>query len=181
MGAWIETLILCVGLNVRMSHPTWVRGLKHVVYYTLLDKFAVAPHVGAWIETFNNTLIHDDKVVAPHVGAWIETSEQVQKDLQTGVAPHVGAWIETLNTNCIIWDIMSHPTWVRGLKRMTTISTAKWKRSHPTWVRGLKQQRSELPTHLPYVAPHVGAWIETPHTTWPPPSLSSRTPRGCVD
>ena len=34
-------------------------------------------------------------------------------------------------------------------------------RSHPTWVRGLKRlsrQRSEPPTH---VAPHVGAWIET--------------------
>ena len=33
-------------------------------------------------------------------------------------------------------------------------------RSHPTWVRGLKQVN--LPTSfIRFVAPYVGAWIET--------------------
>ena len=37
-----------------MSHPTWVRGLKHMSDDELLDS-AVAPYVGAWIETeYNN-------------------------------------------------------------------------------------------------------------------------------
>ena len=34
---------------------------------------AVAPHVGAWIETFSFIVTADGERVAPHVGAWIET------------------------------------------------------------------------------------------------------------
>ena len=34
-----------------MSHPTWVRGLKHVPLLSPLWTL-VAPYVGAWIETF---------------------------------------------------------------------------------------------------------------------------------
>ena len=33
--------------------------------------------------------------------------------------------------------------------------------SHPTWVRGLKQQRVTLVLFNRFVAPYVGAWIET--------------------
>ena len=77
---------------------------------------AVAPHVGAWIETTGGSCPDCPQLVAPHVGAWIETGV-----LSTGyikmkslpmwerglkllfelfvslveVAPHVGAWIET--------------------------------------------------------------------------------------
>ncbi len=29
MGAWIETDIACNACHVVVSHPTWVRGLKH--------------------------------------------------------------------------------------------------------------------------------------------------------
>ena len=39
--------------------------------------FAVAPRVGAWIETVQ---LRDDRLrvkVAPRVGAWIETSERL--------------------------------------------------------------------------------------------------------
>ena len=35
--------------------------------------------------------------VAPHVGAWIETALFGIDDLLQCVAPHVGAWIETRN------------------------------------------------------------------------------------
>jgi len=74
--------------------------------------------------------------------------------------------------------------------------------SHPTWVRGLKRKFNGLHDHKCDVAPHVGAWIETgccgvpvrrlqSHPTWVrglkhylktmQPNALSRTPRGCVD
>ena len=36
-------------------------------------EYAVAPHVGAWIETSAGGLTATLALVAPHVGAWIET------------------------------------------------------------------------------------------------------------
>ena len=34
-----------------MSHPTWVRGLKHARNVLNIVGTCVAPYVGAWIET----------------------------------------------------------------------------------------------------------------------------------
>ena len=34
-----------------LSHPMWVRGLKHKLKCSYLYQCLVAPHVGAWIET----------------------------------------------------------------------------------------------------------------------------------
>ena len=74
----------------------WVRGLKHCC--TLLPGRlpAVAPYVGAWIETANRWYIVENENVAPYVGAWIETSNTLANTLLTHVAPYVGAWIETM-------------------------------------------------------------------------------------
>ena len=50
MGAWIET---SEGLDTRAkyaSHPTWVRGLKHIIKSSS-KHIKVAPYVGARIET----------------------------------------------------------------------------------------------------------------------------------
>ena len=33
--------------------------------------------------------------------------------------------------------------------------------SHPMWVRGLKQKENRQKQEIPFVAPYVGAWIET--------------------
>ena len=52
MGAWIETLILDISEKSIWSHPMWVRGLKHIQDDTFPLQLQVAPHVGAWIETF---------------------------------------------------------------------------------------------------------------------------------
>ena len=60
-------------------------------------------------------------------------------DTADEVAPLVGAWIETLSSRLLEVIILSHPSWVRGLKRLLPIS--EWKISK--------------------VAPLVGAWIET--------------------
>ena len=55
--------------------------------------------------------------VAPHVGAWIETEFALPMiPFETNVAPHVGAWIETASRENYFVDQMSHPMWVRGLK-----------------------------------------------------------------
>ena len=48
-----------------------------------------------------------------------------------------------------------------------TIRDEKYKvlgRSHPMWVRGLKLEPLTAPPSNDDVAPHVGAWIETPVT-----------------
>ena len=56
---------------------------------------------------------------------------------------------------------MSHPVWVRGLKHILSGHTRAKRRSHPVWVRGLKLLWIILPLLLLWVAPCVGAWIET--------------------
>ncbi len=79
----------------------------------------VAPHAGAWIETyvlgalvaeFNASLLTQERglkpmyscptqtqQVAPHAGAWIETFYDESFEGAFLVAPHAGAWIETNN------------------------------------------------------------------------------------
>ena len=78
--------------------------------------YAVAPYVGAWIETggkiTNNILYY----VAPYVGAWIETQRIVGFPVKRKVAPYVGAWIETSRPDASNRRMVSHPMWVRGLK-----------------------------------------------------------------
>ena len=56
---------------------------------------------------------------------------------------------------------MSHPTWVRGLKQINSRIVTRSRPSHPTWVRGLKRRYDALHDGGYGVAPYVGAWIET--------------------
>ena len=51
VGAWIETLVVLYNKLCSQSHPSWVRGLKHILVCQRLGQHAVAPLVGAWIET----------------------------------------------------------------------------------------------------------------------------------
>ena len=60
-----------------------------------LCKIAVAPFVGAWIETIIVVKVTYLQYVAPFVGAWIETHKLIQVFQYHHVAPFVGAWIET--------------------------------------------------------------------------------------
>ena len=55
--------------------------------------------------------------VAPYVGAWIETFKVLYRTNEVKVAPYVGAWIETLLAGTASCSEKSHPTWVRGLKQ----------------------------------------------------------------
>ena len=79
-------------------------------------EYAVAPLVGAWIETDDTLFVGEDYEVAPLVGAWIETSYVSKRTLSQ----------------------TSHPSWVRGLKLDVNRLTEHHERSHPSWVRGLK-------------------------------------------
>ena len=63
-----------------------------------LAKIAVAPYVGAWIETYEAVYIFLGLRVAPYVGAWIETCIHRTGSVRGMVAPYVGAWIETTFT-----------------------------------------------------------------------------------
>ena len=62
--------------------------------------YAVAPYVGAWIETAMATGIYCVATVAPYVGAWIETAHLQKMKAKHPVAPYVGAWIETDTLGC---------------------------------------------------------------------------------
>ena len=78
------------------------------------------------------------------------------------VAPHAGAWIETMTAKSDAERKKSHPMRVRGLKLQADAPISPDMLSHPMRVRGLKRkgfwnQQKEQP-----VAPHAGAWIETP-------------------
>ena len=73
----------------------------------------------------------------------------------------MGAWIETDSINAFGANVVSHPVWVRGLKHNFIIYARVLVASHPVWVRGLKQYVREEFSGNDYVAPRVGAWIET--------------------
>ena len=60
-----------------------------------MAEIAVAPCVGAWIETELLFTVEHHVFVAPCVGAWIETAAYLEADAAALVAPCVGAWIET--------------------------------------------------------------------------------------
>ena len=116
------------------------------------------------------------KAVAPHVGAWIETSTRHSIALSALVAPHVGAWIETLTSTAVLRRDRSRPTWARGLKLaiikrkgvvikvaphvgawietyslLCSLVVTWW--SRPTWARGLKLLRAVYPLYIPGRAP----------------------------
>ncbi len=79
----------------RASLPPWERGLKRCYQQKWNFDEAVAPSVGAWIETNMKYQAMQTCVVAPSVGAWIETRMFGVPVEKHGVAPSVGAWIET--------------------------------------------------------------------------------------
>ena len=103
--------------------------------------------------------------VAPHAGAWIETVFLVFfLDKQSESHPtRVRGLKQYLEGQKGLNVVRSHPTRVRGLKQHVAVGLAFAGRSHPTRVRGLKHTPAPSPQHTTrQVAPHAGAWIETP-------------------
>ncbi len=158
MGAWIETVERLLNDGVVKSHPSWVRGLKHKA--STIQKWKNWSHP-SWVRGLKRVNACDIDVVppvAPLVGAWIETLMSVDMANQQPVAPLVGAWIETNMLIMFIIILLSHPSWVRGLKHHLYFTLSLLTRSHPSWVRGLKLKALLIVL-----------------------ILRCRTPRGCVD
>ena len=73
----------------------------------------------------------------------------------------MGVWIETRLRGIRNNSVMSHPSWVCGLKQKVAIFHYGNGQSHPSWVCGLKQQNEWSLNKLMQVTPLVGVWIET--------------------
>ena len=77
------------------------------------------------------------------------------------VAPYVGAWIETVQSVGTQPAPKSHPTWVRGLKRICKAPASPLGCVAPyvgAWIETVLTPKGQA---LRKVAPYVGAWIET--------------------
>ena len=158
--------------------------------------------MGAWIEINYGNGSSGLSSVAPHVGAWIEIAITIPIIVDFVVAPHVGAWIEIYAATNHFDSVLSHPTWVRGLKsrnlgeldRLPAVAphVGAWIEivafvqgayvggSHPTWVRGLKSAFDHAaiscgashPTWVRGLKLYVACGVQ---------NYTGRTPRGCVD
>ena len=65
------------------------------------------------------------------MGAWIEIFFVSVALRVTVVAPHMGAWIEIVMGSNQLCKVMSHPTWVRGLKFLLSITILSTSRRTP--------------------------------------------------
>ena len=74
------------------------------------------------------------------MGVWIETHFRWFCAKECNVTPFVGVWIETKDKWKVPFNVLSHPSWVCGLK-LSLQNMEPW---------------------LPWVTPFVGVWIETP-------------------
>ena len=76
VGVWIETPGGEAWYMDRLSHPSWVCGLKlSSAFYCSNKERRVTPFVGVWIETQTDSLGILDFQVTPFVGVWIETAQ----------------------------------------------------------------------------------------------------------
>ena len=116
-----------------------VRGLKLLSLYKLRGYVRVAPHAGAWIETFQR------------LGLVIMAMSHPMRVRGLKLNPIFG----------FSADSTSHPMRVRGLKlvikkRGTSVQTVA---PHAgAWIETLCMHKD---TKQKRVAPHAGAWIET--------------------
>ena len=100
---------------------------------------AVAPYVGAWIETATAAAL--PMAVCPSLPTWERGLKLVRSHTalqHRQVAPYVGAWIETLPASSRLPGGTSLPTWERGLKLDASLPAEGDEVSLPTWERGLK-------------------------------------------
>ena len=63
--------------------------------------------------------------VTPFVGVWIETLQKSQENVNKSVTPFVGVWIETNLPIDYFTSVLSHPSWVCGLKQQNEWSLNK--------------------------------------------------------
>ena len=94
--------------------------------------------MGVWIETCPSRYTQTASEVTPFVGVWIETIVIFDFCVGSKVTPFVGVWIETKGTETAQNNTVSHPSWVCGLKLISSYHRIGITESHPSWVCGLK-------------------------------------------
>ena len=95
VGAWIEILRAANALQQWLSHPTWVRGLKLLIYGTVVNIDRSHP---TWVRGLKSPLrILIASLIRSHP-TWVRGLKSLigLQSLCHAVAPHVGAWIEIL-------------------------------------------------------------------------------------
>ena len=116
---WVRGLKLCIPEEVYVVSCRTPCGCvdwnSYQIICVSLDRCRTPCGCVDWNTLSNGNLLLF--AVAPRVGAWIETFWTLFNSLFVIVAPRVGAWIETFNyTNKNKARLWSHPVWVRGLK-----------------------------------------------------------------
>ena len=138
----LKLLVMTPSPNANLSRPIGARGLKPSTDSDPENGFDVAPHRGAWVETTRSASAFEKNSVAPHRGAWVETS---------------------LGLNSQNFYHTSRPIGARGLKQQADQQRADAGQSRPIGARGLKHAAVERALGAARgVAPHRGAWVETP-------------------
>ncbi len=125
------------GTARQVSHPMRVRGLKPVTSL-VRKRDNVAPHAGAWIETFASSRYFTMSRVAPHAGAWIETRTRPPSRLRRTSHPMRVRGLKHSEYRAYRLCFLSHPMRVRGLKQVALRREGLGDQSHPMRVRGLK-------------------------------------------
>ena len=94
-GAWIETYLYASHMHFSPSLPIRERGLKHANNYVNAGLIVSLPIRERGLKPCVPPLRCAFPHVAPHTGAWIETFSISDWETEGWVAPHTGAWIET--------------------------------------------------------------------------------------
>src|SRR5690606_36603073 len=123
---------------------------------------AVAPHAGAWIETWKASFGRCPELSSrPTRARGLKQLHFTAAVIDVLVAPHAGAWIETDNLLETAAPGVSRPTRARGLKPLYVVgaNTGRVVAPHAgAWIETRLAKRSR---RRGIVAPHAGAWIET--------------------
>jgi len=119
--------------------------------------------------------------VAPRVGAWIETMADIKKYIAPKSRP---AWARGLKLALSFSSNKPHtsrPAWARGLKPLLNVHNCRTMRVAPRVGAWIETMTMEEWVEFATVAPRVGAWIETQSAPAPAPCGRRRAPRGRVD
>ena len=158
---YLCTLIFSHLLNM-LSHPTWVRGLKqsstgsNTTWKSRTLRGCVDWNIGKVsisLQQFESRTLRgcvDWNLYYTFLpsGSTSRTLRGCVDWNRIGSAAGIPLWRRTLR-GCVDWNF-----WM-------LISDSMLLLSHPTWVRGLKQTIKIERCTLNIVAPYVGAWIET--------------------
>ena len=163
-GAWIETSICRQAYCVSSRRPSR-RGVdRNVINGDRSRRRCRRPSRRGVDRNLSAQLTERIKIVAPHAGAWIETSRLSFGSRRAGSRPSRRGVDRNVNGLPTVDYALGSPlTQGRGSKRHHSRSAFLRSMSPLTQGRGSKRARHVKPRSARWqVAPHAGAWIETP-------------------